>query len=292
MRNEGPRTLRIKVRDEHGQVIGEKEVVSFRGLLEMVHEDRLQETSTVLIQAPAKENGDTAIVRAIIRTSRGSFSGIGDASPRNVSAMIAPHIIPMAETRALARAMRLATGCGMTALEELPDGSFELAHANDGDSRPASGQPDHRSAFDHYRAPRRVPGQRFGGMLPPDGAPNGNGHGSGNGQGGTNGQGHGNGQGNGGGFTARASEQARRYLYRLLAQQGKTGEAARAFIRETLGVDSLDHAPKHAVSALIDALKAEIESRNGPGHGPSNGHAGGHGGNGSNGSYRDNGTNG
>src|SRR5262245_51343041 len=130
MRADAPRTLRIKVRDEHGQIIGEKEVVSFRGLLEMVHEDRLHETATELIQAPAKDNGETAIVRAVVRTSRGTFSGLGDASPRNVGAMVAPHLIPVAETRALSRAMRVATGCGITALEELADGSFEFASAD------------------------------------------------------------------------------------------------------------------------------------------------------------------
>jgi hypothetical protein len=50
------------------------------------------------------------------------FSGIGDASPENVSRNIVPHLIRMAETRAKARALRDAVNVGATALEELSDG--------------------------------------------------------------------------------------------------------------------------------------------------------------------------
>ena len=54
-----------------------------------------------------------------METSNGVFSGYGDASAANVGRMIAPHIIRMAETRAVARALRLACNIGMTSREEL-----------------------------------------------------------------------------------------------------------------------------------------------------------------------------
>lgn len=48
-----------------------------------------------------------------------TFSGIGDASPQNVSRNIVPHLIRMSETRAKARALRDAVNVGATSLEEL-----------------------------------------------------------------------------------------------------------------------------------------------------------------------------
>ena len=47
------------------------------------------------------------------------FTGIGDASPANVSPRLVPSLIRFAETRAKARALRDATNVGMVALEEL-----------------------------------------------------------------------------------------------------------------------------------------------------------------------------
>jgi hypothetical protein len=58
---------------------------------------------------------------AEVETSKGTFTGIGDASPSNVTRMIAPHLIRMAETRSKARALRDAVNVGVTALEELGD---------------------------------------------------------------------------------------------------------------------------------------------------------------------------
>lgn len=96
-----------------------KQFVLYAGLLDLAHAQGLRTISTTLIQAPTKENGDTAIVQAIVETERGSFSGLGDANPTNVSRMMVPHLLRMAETRAKARALRDAVNIGVAALEEL-----------------------------------------------------------------------------------------------------------------------------------------------------------------------------
>lgn len=59
-----------------------------------------------------------AVFRATVVVKHGTFEAFGDASPENVSRNIAPHWLRMAETRAVSRALRLATGRG-TAAEEL-----------------------------------------------------------------------------------------------------------------------------------------------------------------------------
>lgn len=97
-----------------------KEFVLMGGLLELAHQDGLSFTHTEILQFPSQDNGNTTIVRAVVRTGKGEFSGIGDASPASVpNKSIAVHSIRMAETRAVARALRVATNVSMTAFEEL-----------------------------------------------------------------------------------------------------------------------------------------------------------------------------
>lgn len=99
-----------------------KDTVLFAGLLDLAHEQGLSGIKTTLVQVPSDANGQVAIVHASATTSKGTFDGIGDASPGNVGSMIRQHIIRMAETRAKARALRDATNVGVTAFEEMgPD---------------------------------------------------------------------------------------------------------------------------------------------------------------------------
>jgi hypothetical protein len=97
-----------------------KKYILYAGLLAEAHERGLQGIDTDLIESPGEDNGQRAIVKAIALMEDGrSFTGIGDASPENVSRNIAPHVLRMAETRAKARALRDAINVGVAAFEEL-----------------------------------------------------------------------------------------------------------------------------------------------------------------------------
>lgn len=96
-----------------------KSFVTYEGLLDLAHQMRLISLEVDLIQLPSEENNMTAIAKAVARTEKGQFSDIGDANPRSVNGMLAPHIIRMASTRAKARALRDLTNVGMTSVEEL-----------------------------------------------------------------------------------------------------------------------------------------------------------------------------
>jgi hypothetical protein len=109
-----------------------KKFVLYEGLLNEAHQEGLCRISTTLVQAPHPDNDNTAIVSAEVETSKGVFSGIGDANSGNVGRPIAPHIIRMAETRAKARAMRDAVNIGVTSLEELGDFNHESDDTPDG----------------------------------------------------------------------------------------------------------------------------------------------------------------
>jgi hypothetical protein len=128
------------VREEYMIERQGKRFVLYAGLLEEAHSRGLRSIETELLQVPAAENGEVAIVRAVVRLEDGKYAGIGDASPQNVGRQIVPHIIRMAETRAKARALRDAINVGVTAFEEL--GGEEVAGESAGRAPAESFAPD------------------------------------------------------------------------------------------------------------------------------------------------------
>ncbi len=113
--------INLPIKDKDGRVVGTKQVVRYEGLLAKAHEEGLRSIATQLVQVPSKENHDVAIVRAVVVTGRGSFEGLGDASPSNVNARVIGHLLRVAETRAKARALRDAVNIGIVAIEELDE---------------------------------------------------------------------------------------------------------------------------------------------------------------------------
>ena len=112
----------IEIKDRTGRVVGTKEVVTYPGLLSKAHEEGLQHVRTKLLQIPEDGNGRTAIAKAEVVTSKGTFEALGDASPESVTSFLLPHLIRMAETRAKARALRDAVNIGVVSFEELDGG--------------------------------------------------------------------------------------------------------------------------------------------------------------------------
>ena len=132
-----------------------REFVLYAGLLDLGHQLGLKGISTSLVQVPSELNLMVAIVHATAEFADGrEFQGLGDASPQNVTRMMAPHLIRMAETRAKARALRDATNVGVTAFEELGEGPDR----QDGDREavPAAHEPAWRSPGGAGAAPRRA----------------------------------------------------------------------------------------------------------------------------------------
>ena len=138
--------------------------VLYAGLLDLAHERGLKGITTTLVQVPSELNGMSAIVHATVETETGTFTGLGDASPSNVTRMMAPHLIRMAETRAKARALRDAVNVGVTAFEELGDESDSREATASRASAPAAAQqrPPEEDEADDAAEPERLPARSGG----------------------------------------------------------------------------------------------------------------------------------
>ena len=99
--------------DLHG-----KQYITHEGLLSLAHEAGLKAISTNLISYQGV--GKEAVVRATAEGEKGTYTGLGAASPQHVGKNIATATLRMAETRAVNRALRAYLGIGMTTFEEMP----------------------------------------------------------------------------------------------------------------------------------------------------------------------------
>lgn len=223
----------IEVKDGRGRVVETREVVTYAGLLNRAHQEGLKKVSTELIQSPSKANEMTAICMAEVVTEKGTFRDYGDANPGNVESMIIPHIIRMAVTRAKARAFRDAVNIGVVAIEELV---LENGNGVDNAKTKPTDRVHSKPATIGKQTSRN--GQANGGKETNQNGRSGNGSGSGN---------------------DPMTENQRRYLFRILAEHGVTGDIAHDYLVQTLGAGSLREVTKKEASDLIEELLANAQ---------------------------------
>ena len=102
--------------------IENKDFVLYAGLLDLGHQKGILKIDVEPLQLPTAENGHMAICKATVLSKSGEvFTDVGDANPQNCHPRVAKHLLRMASTRAIARALRSMTNVGMTALEEISD---------------------------------------------------------------------------------------------------------------------------------------------------------------------------
>ena len=83
-----------------------KDTATYEGMLDFGHQHGIAKLLIELIQAPSKENDQTAICKANLETADGRFfSDIGDANPSNTPKGCSGHCIRMASTRAKTRVL-------------------------------------------------------------------------------------------------------------------------------------------------------------------------------------------
>jgi hypothetical protein len=125
--------------------IENKDFVQYAGLLDLGHQKGISQIEVDPIQLPTQDNGNFAICKATVISKTGdSFTDIGDANPQNCNSKVSRHLLRMASTRAIARALRSFTNIGMTCLEELSDLNDIAGNSSDVNRSRISKQSDKR----------------------------------------------------------------------------------------------------------------------------------------------------
>jgi len=130
-----------------------KEFVKYPGLLDLGHQKGISSIEVEIVQMPTSENGNFAVCRATVMSKLGeTYSDIGDANPSNCSSKVSKHLLRMASTRAIARALRSYTNVGMTALEELADINEAVNEGGNHEHPKAQSKPARKAAA---KAPKK-----------------------------------------------------------------------------------------------------------------------------------------
>jgi hypothetical protein len=132
--------------------------VKYAGLLDYAHQIGISSIEVEPLQLPTKDTENFAICKATVVSKLGeSYTDVGDASPANCNAKVAKHLLRLASTRAIARALRSFTNVGLTALEELADLNDVLpnnsAKAKSKTRKPASKKPKAAKAAESKTKP-------------------------------------------------------------------------------------------------------------------------------------------
>ena len=148
----------IKLDEKFVTTIEGKDFVKYPGLLDLGHQKGISKLLVDIVQLPNKENGNFAICKAEVVSQTGQiFTDIGDASPTNCNSKVAKHLLRMASTRAIARALRSFTNIGMTSLEELADlkdvTGNKAPKTRSGQTRKPAAKPKTKDAKGETKAP-------------------------------------------------------------------------------------------------------------------------------------------
>ena len=90
-----------------------KDFIKFEGLLNEFHQNGGKEIRTRI------ESREPYIIKATVKGESGIYQGMGDADENNVSSSMVKHKYRMAETRAIARALRWYNNIGMCSADEM-----------------------------------------------------------------------------------------------------------------------------------------------------------------------------
>jgi hypothetical protein len=229
--------------------------VKFAGLLDLGHQKGISQIEVETVQLPTKDNGNFAICKATVVSKTGeSFQDLGDAHPGNCTSKVVKHLLRLASTRAIARALRTYTNIGMTCLEELADISDVTGNGDNAGTKPKASkqpgkQPEKKAASDQSGGKKASQGKKATGTEPGNGgtsateAPQATG---GNGGTGSNSQSAGSQPG--------MSEAQKRAIYNLSRRRGISAENLEQMSLETFGLEVENLTSKDA-SAFIRQLQ-------------------------------------
>ena len=100
-------------------ILGDRPYVTREGLL--YYARRTGQLQGIKVELLEKGKGYCIVKATVLTKDGGEFEALGDASESNTNRMVSPHLIRMAETRAINRALREAFPIGLCSYEELSE---------------------------------------------------------------------------------------------------------------------------------------------------------------------------
>ena len=103
----------------HIVILGDRPYVTREGLL--YYARKTGELKRIKVELLERGRGYCIVKAKVFTKDGGEFEALGDASESNTNRMVSPHLIRMAETRAINRALREAFPIGLCSYEELSE---------------------------------------------------------------------------------------------------------------------------------------------------------------------------
>ena len=244
-----------------------REFVKYPGLLDLGHQKGISQIEVEVVQLPTPDNGHFAVCKANVVSKTGeSFIDIGDANPTNCSSKVSKHLLRMASTRAIARALRSFCNIGITALEEIDIGDLTAGDNGNSKIRPKPGKPAARikpATQEKGREPEKTPSSTAPKIdetqtqVPSEvGASrnNGDGNNSGTKQKGAKSPKAPDGNGQKPATQPMMSEAQKRAIYNLSRRRGISVDELQKMAIETYGVE-LEHLSSRDASTFIRSLQ-------------------------------------
>ena len=97
--------------------------IQLAGLIDLGHKRGLSKIEVDIVQLPSSDNENFAVCKCVVVSKDGALlcSDVGDASPANTNSRVSKHLLRIASSRAIGRALRSYTNAGFTCLDELSD---------------------------------------------------------------------------------------------------------------------------------------------------------------------------
>jgi len=96
--------------------------IQLAGLIDLGHKRGLSKIEVDIVQLPSSDNENFAVCKCVVVSKdQEVFSEVGDASPANTNSRVSKHLLRIAASRSLGRALRIFTNAGLVCLDELGD---------------------------------------------------------------------------------------------------------------------------------------------------------------------------
>lgn len=138
----------------HIVILGDRPYVTREGLL--YYARKTGELKRIKVELLERGRGYCIVKAKVFTKDGGEFEALGDASESNTNRMVSPHLIRMAETRAINRALREAFPIGLCSYEELSETDVTEREEGGAPAKPAKVEGSSQTKNNKTNSPEKM----------------------------------------------------------------------------------------------------------------------------------------